>query len=246
MGESYFGGKGAAGVVQQIINRIPPHDVLLVPFAGHCALTRKMLPSQQTVLCDLDPDVIDWWIGRAPPNSSLRLTDGLEFLQSMPVHPTDYWHNGRVVIYCDPPYRMLTRTSATRYRFDWDDKTHQRFLQAVSRLHASKYSIMISHYANALYDEHLNEWHKADFTAMTRGGPRVERLYWNYEVTDLHDFRFYCGTSSKQTSPRRQREVMKRREQSARRKILAMAPLERKRFLRSLVAEFGDGSSSER
>jgi hypothetical protein len=36
---------------------------------------------------------------------------------------------------------------------------------------------------------------------------------------------------------------MKRREQSALRKIRAMAPLERKRFLRSLVAEFGDGGS---
>ena len=94
-----------------------------------------------------------------------------------------------------------------------------------------------------MYDAALSGWGRTDYTGQTRGGPRTESLYHNYQVTDLHDFQFYGGESSQQASPRRQREVMKRREQSARRKIAAMAPLERKRFLRSLVAEFGDGSS---
>ncbi len=29
-----------AGVVQTLVNHVPPHDFLLVPFAGHCALSR--------------------------------------------------------------------------------------------------------------------------------------------------------------------------------------------------------------
>lgn len=247
--DSYFGGKAGAGVVQTLINHVPPHDVLVIPFAGHCALSRTIQPCQALLLCDLDDDVRDWWQGRLPDHSKFMHTDGLVMLEEM---SSDAESSGgvlgcradRVCVYCDPPYKLSTRTSVARYRHDWTDDDHRRFLHVATRLSATGTSLLISHYRNTMYDHALRAWNRTDFTGHSRGGPRTERLYFSFEVTDLHDFRFYGGESSVQTSPRRQREVMKRREQSARRKILSMAPLERKRFLRSLVAEFGDGSSS--
>jgi len=49
---SYFGGKGGAGVAQQIINRMPPHTVYIEPFAGSGAVMRVKRPvlGVQTVL----------------------------------------------------------------------------------------------------------------------------------------------------------------------------------------------------
>lgn len=252
-GGSYFGGKAGAGVVQTLINHVPPHDALVIPFAGHCALSRVIRPCGKLLLLDLDHRVEEWWsAGRLPQHAEFRRDDGLQLLESIDWMATVAGTGGgvfaqpdRVCIYCDPPYRLETRTSDSRYRFDWDESHHARLLEVATRLSAAGYRIMISHYPNAMYDRALASWHRTDFTGQTRGGPRTERLYYNFEITDLHDFRFYCGTSSKQSSPRRQREVMKRREQSAMRKIRGMAPLERKRFLRSLAAEFGDDGSRD-
>ena len=38
----YIGGKEAAGTYQKIINEIRPFDVLIIPFLGHCAITRNI------------------------------------------------------------------------------------------------------------------------------------------------------------------------------------------------------------
>lgn len=231
--------------MQTLINHVPPHDVLVIPFAGHCALSRTIQPCSALLLCDLDDEVRSWWQSRLPAHARFQRSDGIGLLEEMAIDAESSGgvlecQASRVCVYCDPPYRLVTRTSDTRYRHDWTDRDHQRFLQALTRLAATQASLMVSHYRNDMYDTALRSWRRTDFTAQTRGGPRTESLYCNFEVTDLHDFRFYGGESSTQASPRRQREVLKRREQSARRKIAAMAPLERKRFLRSLVAEFGD------
>lgn len=57
--ESYFGGKG--GCFRHLINQIPPHDTLFIPFAGHCAIARNIKPPQTIFLNDLDSTVISWW-----------------------------------------------------------------------------------------------------------------------------------------------------------------------------------------
>ena len=242
--EGYFGSKSALGVVRTLVNHVPPHDALIIPFAGHCALSRTIQPCRALMLYDIDGDVFDWWKTRLPDHAEFGCVDGLSLMATVADYRDEVlWSTPeRTVFYCDPPYRLCTRTSSKRYRHDWTDDDHARFLQVATRLAAMGYRMLISHYRNEMYDAALRKGHRTDFTGQTRGGPRTESLYYNFEITALHDYRFYCGESSKQTSPRRQREVMKRREQSARRKIEAMAPLERKRFLRSLVDEFGDGS----
>ena len=51
---SYPGGKSGAGVYQRLINEIPPHDMLIVPFAGRCGVTRRIRPAEHTILIDRD------------------------------------------------------------------------------------------------------------------------------------------------------------------------------------------------
>lgn len=57
----YFGGKCGSGVYQQIINIIPPHHTLVVPFLGHCGITRNLRPCQNWYLNDIDKAVVGAW-----------------------------------------------------------------------------------------------------------------------------------------------------------------------------------------
>lgn len=63
---TYPGGKAGSGVVQRLINRMPPHDVYIAPFLGRDAVMCKKRPALRNIGVDLDPDVIAWWRD-APP-----------------------------------------------------------------------------------------------------------------------------------------------------------------------------------
>lgn len=62
---TYPGGKAGAGVWQRLICQIPPHDVWVSGFAGHCAVTRNLLPARRRIVIDRDPSVAEWWRGQA-------------------------------------------------------------------------------------------------------------------------------------------------------------------------------------
>ena len=59
--ENYPGCKGAAGVYQNIISHIPKCDTLIVPFLGHCAITRDIKRPKCLISNDLDPFVYACW-----------------------------------------------------------------------------------------------------------------------------------------------------------------------------------------
>ena len=50
---TYPGGKNGAGVYQQIINLMPPHDVYIEPFLGGAAILRLKRPAGRSIACDL-------------------------------------------------------------------------------------------------------------------------------------------------------------------------------------------------
>lgn len=113
---TYFGGKSGAGVYQTLINRIPRHSFLIVPFAGHCAITRRMRPAYWTVLCDTDADVIGRWQNHAAKNGRSRLKachgNGLALLQLLNSVPCDR-----------RPYMMVSSYFTMTYAKalgDWD------------------------------------------------------------------------------------------------------------------------------
>ena len=50
--------------------------------------------------------------------------------------------------------------------------------------------VMVSGYANPIYDEILSGWHTVSFAAQTRGGPAVETVWLNFDHTQVlkHDY----------------------------------------------------------
>lgn len=82
---SYPGGKSGAGIYQRIINLIPRHRILIVPFAGHCGVVRNIRPAKHTVVIDQDPAVCEWWSrwSRTKQGRALEIhhCDGIEWLR---------------------------------------------------------------------------------------------------------------------------------------------------------------------
>ena len=263
----YLGSKGQQNVWRRIVSLIPPHDVLIVPFAGHCAVARKIRPCRRLILVDADPDVCEWWLaGRLPENAELHCCDGIEFLRhwfgltrigridrpprnsatryrsTQPPKPEALaadcrGHAGgsRVAVYCDPPYLLETRTSEKRYRCEMTDRDHRRLLEVASQIAATPAAVIVSGYGSAMYDAAFSGWIRKSFTGMTRGGPRKEHVWLNREPTELHDYRWH-------RRDKREREKLRRREDTIRRKLAEMSPLDRQRFLAAVAAEFGDAA----
>lgn len=82
---SYPGGKSGAGIFQRLISLIPPHRVLVVPFAGHCGVARNIRPAEHTIVIDRDASVCQWWSDwcRTKHGRALEIhhCDGIEWMR---------------------------------------------------------------------------------------------------------------------------------------------------------------------
>lgn len=155
----------------------------------------------------------------------LRNADGIEFLASYP------W-TGSELAYLDPPYMHATRnpTKLRIYLREWTDRQHRQFLRVCRSAGDRGGRLMISGYPSALYDRELRGWNVVSYQAMTRGGLRDERLWFNYpEPVALHDYR-YLGKDF------RERERIKRKMARWRGKLARMPLLERQAIMAALSA----------
>lgn len=249
---SYFGGKG--GCFRHLVNQVPPHDTLYVPFAGHCAIARNIRPPQTIFLNDMDPAVIRWWrrhLDVTTPNSASEYSEGscqfkitnrcgIECLEDLSRDARrDAAGRGmkRSFIYLDPPYLRSTRKSESRYRYELTHDDHVRLLAIILELPCR---IMISGYWSKLYAKELASWRHFDFPATTRGGSAIEHVWCNYpEPTELQDYR-YLGHD------RRVRFKLLRRELNLIKKLSKLPELERNALLTAIDSHFGVGRSIER
>lgn len=82
---SYPGGKSGAGIFQRLINLIPRHRILIVPFAGHCGVVRNIRPAEHTIVIDQNPSVCQWWAdwSRTKRGRDLEIhnCDGIEWIR---------------------------------------------------------------------------------------------------------------------------------------------------------------------
>ncbi len=82
---SYPGGKSGAGIFQRLINLIPRHRILIVPFAGHCGVVRNIRPAEHTIVIDQNPKVCEWWYkwSRSKRGRALEIhnCDGIEWMR---------------------------------------------------------------------------------------------------------------------------------------------------------------------
>lgn len=215
---SYFGGKGAAGVVHRIINQIPKHRVFVSGFLGHCSVMRWKIPAELNIGFDLDPSVIAKWRDTAAAGVTIHQANFIECISSLEILNIE-----RTFLYLDPPYLMQTRQSANKYLYELTDEQHVQLLTACKKLRCM---VAISCYDSDLYRAELSTWRKIQFSSQTRGGKRLETLYMNYPEPSpdgLHDPRF-LGENF------RAREKGKRRIETIKSKIERLAPEEKARL----------------
>ncbi|MBD2768448.1 DNA adenine methylase [Hymenobacter sp. BT664] len=221
---TYFGGKGGSGTYQRIINHIRPHDTLVIPFAGNCAVTRAIKWPGRVLINDLDTAVGDAWrAANLGPRLEVYNLPALDFIRNAIQSP----RVGRLVIYCDPPYPLDSRKSSKLiYNHEMTHEQHVELLDAIRWLCVD---CLVSTYPNDLYAQQLSHWHRTEFQSMTRKGPATEWLFYNYPTpTVLHDDCF-SGENY------RTREYTKRKAARWVARYKAMPPHEQQRILGQIL-----------
>jgi site-specific DNA-adenine methylase len=191
----YPGGKFRC--YQKLINLIPPHRVYIETHLGGGAVLRNKAPAQQTIGIDVDAAVIDRFIH--------EFTEGYEFIAGRAEQfLATYRFRGDEFIYADPPYWPLAlRSQRSPYRFDYTEAEHVELLRLFRALPCA---VMISGYANPVYERELTGWTTRTFPGTSHVGRRTETVWLNYHPTTLHDTRYLGGSF-------RERQTIKRKRQ---------------------------------
>jgi site-specific DNA-adenine methylase len=170
----YFGSKAASGLYQNIIAMMPPHQTYIETHLGGGAVMKRKPPAANNIGIDIDPEALS------------------DFECSYPVHLVNdcahhflrhHDYSGTELIYSDPPYLRETRSSRRKYRFEYTKQDHMALLELLKSLPCR---IILSGYPSVLYDDLLGDWHTIELQAMTRGGPRTEKLWYNYDIDRRH------------------------------------------------------------
>lgn len=237
----YPGGKNRAELWRLLLALSPTHTCFAEPFAGSAAFTRHKTPALLTVLCDLDPRVGEFLkrqkMARGLPAHYFQRC-GLAWLAANRDELGPEW-----LVYCDPPYLPETRSKrrvyvdgATSYEFTRRD--HERLLGILAGLSCH---VMLSGYRSALYDSALATWQRHDQRTQTRGGPRIESVWTNFDAHTVAraEPRLVPGRSW------RERERIGRKGARWERMFAEMAPHERAYLLATLLAATRKASPSE-
>ncbi len=172
---SYLGSKAASGLYQNIIAMMPPHDTYIEAHLGGGAIMKRKPPTVNNIGIDIDPEALANFDSDYPVD--LVNSCAHHFLES-------YDYSGTELIYCDPPYLTHTRASSrSRYRFEYTDQDHVALLALIKTLPCN---VILSGYPSSLYDELLNDWNIIELQAMTQGGPRTEKIWYNYTIDRVH------------------------------------------------------------
>jgi len=220
----YFGSKAASGLFQNIIAMMPPHDTYVETHLGGGAIMKRKPPAADNIGIDIDPEALSQFDCSYP----VHLVNGCahQFL-------THRDYSGSELIYCDPPYLRETRTSRRKYRFEYTTQDHTALLELLRTLPCS---IILSGYPSSLYDDLLGDWHTIELQAMTRGGPRTEKLWYNFDIDRRH-WSSYAGKNFTD------RQRIKRKAQRWAMKYRALPNEERLAVLAAIMEEEGSGAS---
>jgi site-specific DNA-adenine methylase len=214
---SYFGSKAASGLCQNIIAMMPPHETYVETHLGGGAIMKRKPSALNNIGIDVDSQVLANFACEYP----VRLVNDCahHFL-------ADYDYCGTELIYCDPPYLVQTRTSQRRYRFDYTEQDH---VQLLERLISLPCPVIVSGYRSSLYEDLLSSWNTVELQAMTRGGVRTEKLWFNYTIDRVH-WASYAGKNFTD------RQRIKRKVQRWGRKYQALPKAERVAVLAAMMA----------
>lgn len=217
---SYPGGKGRT--YQRIISMMPPHATYIETHLGGGSILRHKRAARRSIGIDLDADVIALWSALDMPGVELVHDCAARFL-------TRFAFQGDELVYADPPYWPDARRRTRCYRHDYSCEQHRDLLAILVSLPCR---VMISGYANSLYDDALTSWTRQGLVNQTQAGPVNEVLWMNFAPDHrLHDYS-YVGDDF------RERERIKRVRRTQVERLRRAPPLERAAMLSDIVEAF--------
>lgn len=216
----YTGGKGRA--YHFLINHIPLHETYIETHLGAGSVLRRKRPASRNIGIDIDPAVIARWQEEGCEGVEIVEGDAVAFLASHRFDGTEF-------VYADPPYWPAARRRSRCYRHDYTEAQHEQLLE---RLLLLPCHVMLSGYANPLYDNALAHWVRRDHSSPTHVGRIPETIWMNFEPCHpLHDYR-YVGVDF------RARELIRRRAETLLRRLTKACPVERQALLCEIVRAF--------
>lgn len=223
----YAGAKSVDGVIQRIINIIPPHNTLVECCGGSAALTWNIKKAEKNIIIEKDPVQAELL--------SKTFTNHVKvFSGSFYSHLYDLIESlNDTVLYFDPPYLKENRTwQADIYKEEWDTYDHIDFLKYIKD---SSTHVIINHPRSPLYDQALAGWNRIEYEYMTRKGLRPDCIWYNYLTpVELHDYR-HIGKDNID------RQCIRRKRHSLIRKIKELPVLQQNAFFSEVNRVFAKG-----
>lgn len=119
------------------------------------------------------------------PEKIMEITErlkGVQLEQQPAIQLIQRYKRPEVLIYADPPYVLSTRRGRI-YKHEMTDDDHMQLLNA---LDAHPGPVLLSGYANDLYDERLKHWHKETKVVTTEAAKHAEEVLWINPVAAEH------------------------------------------------------------
>ncbi|HYI38996.1 MAG TPA: hypothetical protein VE053_01620 [Allosphingosinicella sp.] len=216
-GTAYPGGKGRT--YQHVINVMPPHSRYIETHLGAGAVMRNKRPAKVNIGIELDQRVVDRWSRLAQPNVQILQGDAIRILPRLNAADGD-------LVYCDPPFHPATRRRPAVYRHDLSAADHELLLDLLTSVRCH---VVLSGYANELYERRLTGWTRTDFRTRTHAGAVTESIWTNFTPGPvLHDYSFVGACF-------RERERMRRRIGALSSRLATAPDLERNAALAVLA-----------
>lgn len=228
---NYPGGKNQPGVLQWLINQMPPHTNYIEAFAGSGAIiAAKKHATGENIAIEINPKVCRDL--RKFRDLTIINDDAISLLPKL-----EAFNNPSTLIYCDPPYLMHTRRSQSPiYKFELSILQHQQLLRWAR---SSRSMVMISGYDSDLYRKALKGWRVSKRKVITRAHTWATECVWSNfpRPITLHDYRFLGDNY-------RERERIKKQHTRWLQRLAAMTDLQRFAMMNA-IEEFADRTTKK-
>lgn len=122
---------------------------------------------------------LDW---KSLPDRIIEVTErlrGVQIENRPAVDVISKFNYENVLIYCDPPYLLDTRSGGRQYKNEMTESDHEQLLYMLME---HKGFILLSGYESKMYDSLLKDWHKETHINYSQVGSKKQEVLWmNFE-----------------------------------------------------------------
>lgn len=122
---------------------------------------------------------LDW---KSLPDRIIEVTErlrGVQIENRPAVDVISKFNYENVLIYCDPPYLLDTRSGGEQYKREMTEDDHENLLYQLKK---HKGFVLLSGYESKMYDSLLKDWHKETHINYSQAGSKKQEVLWmNFE-----------------------------------------------------------------